>query len=431
MLAWALLVGCLPSRTVVVQPPTVTPEPTPFPSVAPTVPGGATYADVGFSVYGGSLAVSAVSGGRPIVRAHVRVLGSSLAGSFTDAAGRVRIGPLVPGSYRVVVSGEGLQTSVTDGVEIKPREEDTTSLTLELRPEASAAGRVTAAGQPVAQAVVSDGVNSALTDVDGRYKLQGLAPGAVTLTVSKPRFRTATRSHNVAAGIRADIDLSLLAAAPEVHFDLTAGSSLEASALNDLKQHLGGRGWTVLDAPPAQDGVWVLVAPGRDLAAPDRERLVNFVAQGGKLVVLGEWGGHPGFRTGAVNGLLHRVGLHLTSDLVRDMRGGNPTSAPRITRFPEGPLSGSGLGLQVYGAGSVFGLDPMAVLATSSDSSFRVQSLGVVGAHPIVAGGAYRGGKALVVGDASAFVDGDVDENGRSNLDEADNALCFEKLLDW
>jgi hypothetical protein len=386
---------------------------------------------VGFSVYGGSLAVSAASGGRPVVRAHVRVLGTSLAGSFTDATGRARIGPLVPGSYRIVVSGEGLQTSVTDGVEIKPREEDTTPLTLELRPGASAAGRVTAAGQPVVQAVVSDGVNSALTDAEGRYELQGLAAGAVTLTVSKPRFRTATRSLNVAAGIRADIDLSLLAAAPEVHFDLTAGSSLEASALNDVKQHLAGRGWTVLDAPPAQDGVWVLVAPGRDLPAADRERLVNFVAQGGKLVVLGEWGGQPGFRTGAVNGLVHRLGLHLTSDLVRDMRAGNPTSAPRVTRFPEGPLSGSGLALQVYGAGSVFGLSPMAVLATSSDSGYRVQSLGVVGAHPVVAGGPYRGGKALVVGDASAFVDGDVDENGRSNLDEADNALCLEKLLDW
>lgn len=421
-------------KTIIVRPPDVSPSPggMPLPSQPSASPHAtAGSADVGFSVYGGSLAVSAVSNGRPVASAFVRVQGASLVGGRTDASGRLRLGPLVPGPYRVILEAEGLQTSVTEGVVIKAREEDVTPLTVELRAEATARGRITAAGRAVEGAVVSDGINSALTDAQGGYTLRGVAPGTITLTASKPRFRTAARTLNVAAGVQAEVDLALLATPPEVHFDLSAGTSLEASALNDLKQHLAGQGWTVLDAPPAQDGVWVLVAAGRDLTPAAQERLSTFVAQGGKLLVLGEWGGQAGFRTGAVNGVLHRLGLHLTSDLVRELRAGTPTSATRVTRFPGGPLAGSGLALQLYGAGSVFSLAPMVALAASSDTGFRVQSLPLNGPQPLMAGGPYRGGKALVFGDTTAFLDGDADGNGRSNLEEADNAACLDRLLDW
>ena len=88
-------------------------------------------------------------------------------------------------------------------------------------------------------------------------------------------------------------------------------------------------------------------------------------------------------------------------------------------------------GLKLYESCSLFGLAPMARLAQSSSSAYRVQDNAVAGAQAVVMGGPFKGGKAVAIADASGFTDDDTDGNGTSNLKEANNAELIGQLFNW
>lgn len=435
----AALVGCPdqgnnPPIAKVSLPPSSSPGPTVQPTWSqPPGPLDGAYSDAGYAVFGGSLAVEATSDGQPARGALLRVYGPTLATATTDPAGRANFGPLAPGTdYRLVVTMSGRATFTSAPFEIKKKASTTQRATLGA--EAVIRGKVTAGGVGVVGAVVSDGTTSALTGADGAYELRGVAPGAVTLTAGKPRFSMASKAVSAAAGQPASADLALTAAAPVVYLDANVASGIAPARFGALRQHLASVGWQVSDAPPTREGVWVLVSPGRDLTGPEVERLTTFVAQGGKVVVFGEWGGFGGFRTPAANALVHRFGLHFNPDLLREPVAGS-TQDPAwlsVARFkPEMPAVADLKALQLYQSCSLFGLVPMTDLAQTGQQGYRVQAGPQAGAQTVAAGGPYKGGKAIVVGDASAFSDDDTDGDGTANAAEGENLRFVERILDW
>ena len=70
-------------------------------------------------------------------------------------------------------------------------------------------------------------------------------------------------------------------------------------------------------------------------------------------------------------------------------------------------------------------------LAQTGQLGYRVQAGPQTGAHTVAAGGPYKAGKAIVVGDASAFSDDDTDGDQIPNAAEAENLRFVERLLDW
>ncbi len=432
------MTGCWGQPGPIIPPPaSVSPVKSPGPTInppwsQPPAPLDGAYSDAGYAVFGGSLAVEALGEGQqPLKGAMFRVYGPTLATATADPSGRANFGPLAPGAdYRLVVTHEGRATFMSAPFEVKKKL--TVTQRASLAPGAVVKGRVTAGGSPIVGAVVSDGTSSVLTGADGAYELRGITPGSVTLTAGKPRFSLASKGVTATANQPVSADLALSAAAPVAFLDTTIGGGVGADRLKALRDHLVTRGWKLTDGQPEQ-GVWVLISPGRDLTGAEIERMTTFVAQGGKLVIFGEWGGFGGFRTPAANALVHRFGLHFNPDLLREPpTNGADAAWLSVARFKPTVAAVADLkSVQLYQSCSLFGLAPMTELAQTGQLGYRVQAGPQIGAQTVAAGGPYKGGKAIVVGDASAFSDDDTDGDQIPNAAEADNLSFVERLLDW
>ncbi|MNS53383.1 hypothetical protein D3C72_861360 [compost metagenome] len=385
--------------------------------------------DAGVKLLGGSLAIEATDGAGPIAGMVVDVYGPTLATGVGSAAGKATMAPLSPGTgYTVVVRAPGFATLRQAGLEIKQKM--TTTVRLALIPGATVAGRVTAGGAPVVGAVVSDGLNSALTGADGRYELAGVSPGAATLRVSKPRFVAAARQATLNAGGTAGVDLVLAPAEGALFFDTRLASGLDATRFAGLKQGLAAQGWKLVESPPPAPGdAWVLVCPAGAITADTMAKATSFVAQGGKLVMLGEWGGFGGFDNPAANALAHGMGLHFNPDLLREVSSGRAPERLAIAHFgaalQPGPQS-----VVFENACSLFGLSGMVPLASTGSSAYRVQA-GTPDVRAVAMGGPYGAGKAIALGDTSGWSDVDADGDGKPDAAAADTMLFWEKLLAW
>lgn len=432
----AALGGC-PNKTGP-QPPIAsvsaptTPPLTPAPSWQPLPSSGeGAYSDAGYLVFGGNLRVEVREEGRVVPGALVKVIGPTLATLNTNAQGVAEFGPLAPGEdYRILVESPNRGTQNTAGVSIKKKA--TTPLRFDLLKSATVRGKVTADGKPVAGAVVSDGTNATISAADGTWSLDGVAAGSVTLSAGKPRYQPASKPVNAVVGTPATADLVLTPGRATAFFDASLGGSVGLDHLTKVRAHLGMKGWTMVDQPPGADGVWVAITPARDLTDAEIERMTTFVAQGGKLIMLGEWGGAGGFRTPAANALVHRFGLHFNADLLREPSTASNPAWLEISRFLPNHSAVAGLkSLQLYESCSLFGLVPMTQLAQTGPTGYRVQSVATAASQTVAAGGPYKAGKAIVVGDASAFTDDDADGDGTANATEAENLRFVEQLFDW
>jgi hypothetical protein len=225
--------------------------------------------------------------------------------------------------------------------------------------------------------------------------------------------------------------MTLSAATPVAYFDGSVAPGVPLSKLSGLQKALSDKGWQLASAPPEHEGVWVLVSPSQALSQDTIERLVTFVAQGGKLVIFGEWGGYSGFQNPGTNALAHALGLHFNPDLIRDPSSTNQDWLT-IQSFPPGLSVVDGIkSLKFYQSASLFGLSPVNILAQTAVGTRHVQDDSEGGPYSVVMGGPYKAGKAIALGDTSAFTDEDSDGNGIPNINEADNSRFIAQLFDW
>ena len=153
-------------------------------------PGTGLYSDSGIDVLGGSLTVSAAN---TPAGAQYRLYGATMAITSTNASGSATLGPLAAGTgYRLIASAPGFATVQIDGIEIVKKQE--TKRSVQFTPEGTVSGTVTSNGQPVASAVVSDGLNTTLTDVQGKYTLRGCSQGESRVQTFIPQLIELYRS---------------------------------------------------------------------------------------------------------------------------------------------------------------------------------------------------------------------------------------------
>lgn len=418
--------GCIPSYPPGSHPPSISPGALPS--------GTGQYSDPGITISGGGITTRVVdSTGKALKGAVIRAYGLTMASTATDASGQATLGPLAVGTgYRLIVSADGYATQQLDGIEVVKQKD--TSEQAQLGASATVTGTVTGPQGPLGDVVVSDGLNSTLTDANGHYTLKGCAAGGqLTLTAAKSRFQTSTRSVSMAGTAVNGQDLSLTATQPVVYFDSTVPSGIPVSHFSTMQKALTDAGWQIIQTPPTRDGVWVVSSPSKALPAELVTRVSSFVAQGGKLVLLGEWGGYGSVNNPGFNTLAHAVGLHFDPDLLRDP-GGNKSHPEwlTVTSFQSGISALSGVStLKLYAACSVFGLDPMSVWARTSTTGYRVQDNAVPGSQPVVVAGPFKGGKAIAIGDCSAFSDDSTEGTGGANINQGNNLQLVTQLFNW
>jgi hypothetical protein len=167
--------------------------------------------------------VFAQSSGRPISGAAVALTASgsaNMAGAaVSDAAGSFSIGGLAPGSYDAAVHADGFSDQLRRGVTVAAAQ--TFPLQVGLTGTGAVGGLVTdSAGRGLAGAVVriapslgpgAGAVQSeAVAGADGRYRLDGLAPGTVRLAASRDESSFGpARSVEVVEGQESPLDFAL------------------------------------------------------------------------------------------------------------------------------------------------------------------------------------------------------------------------------
>ena len=131
--------------------------------------------------------------------------------ALTDAAGKYTIDNVSPGSYQVVASKEGYETS---SLAVNVLSGSTAVANFSLSPiivPGNITGSVTDAkdGVPIVGAVVSDGTRTVTTDASGVYTIAAVPPGSYQVTASKEGYESLTSTVTVVSGETAVVNFSL------------------------------------------------------------------------------------------------------------------------------------------------------------------------------------------------------------------------------
>ncbi|BCB03802.1 carboxypeptidase regulatory-like domain-containing protein [Bacillus sp. KH172YL63] len=132
----------------------------------------------------------------PIEGALVTIVQNNIpiATDITDQNGNYEVPNLAPGSYTVVVSADNFTTE-TVGTIITSGETTVTNVVLAPDPGTLSGNVTNDSGDPIAGATISIQTNvgiilTTVTDSNGNYVVEGLAPGNYTVTASAPNFQT-------------------------------------------------------------------------------------------------------------------------------------------------------------------------------------------------------------------------------------------------
>ena len=152
---------------------------------------GETTNDINFTLEGKLSGLSGVvsNGTYPIVGVTIEILELKY-NTYTDPYGAYKIENIPPGTYTVVATKQGYRANATYGVVISMGEAVELNFTLEEIPGIVWGYVKDTNGEAIVQATVeiSGESYSTTTDINGYYKLAGIAPGVYALTVYKSGY---------------------------------------------------------------------------------------------------------------------------------------------------------------------------------------------------------------------------------------------------
>lgn len=419
--AVGLATGCPAAPGPVKLEPTLIPPP--FQAVSP-----GSVQQQGVAISGGTLTVKVVDTRTHarVAGAQVSVVGPTLATAQSGATYDLAFMPLAAGTYRVRVAAPGYVTGSVSQVTIA--KQATTSVEADLT---ASGGPVTgtvmsAAGQPIAGARVVSGDAVALSGSDGGFQLDGLAAGSHTLTIAKTGFAPLT---GVPAQADQAIGTQTLEPAPVV-VDVANASSVygaqsAASTISGLEGALRAASCQIQENSATGASVMLFAAPGADAIA-QAGAVQSFVEGGGKLVVLGEWGGTGGgYDPDAVNALVQPMGLAIETDLVRNQS--NLGKRGWIEATADLPMAGVSQ-VALFDSASVFKVAPGQDVLSAGSSAFRVADVDQNG--PIMGAEIpYGTGLVVLLGDTSAFSDAATLGQGADLAQKDNQAFIVDSIL--
>ncbi len=377
-------------------------------SPAPTRDGQDIGATTNGTLAGAQLRVVAKDpAGAALVGAQVGVFGPGLAFGTTSATGDIVLGPLPLGTYELRVSAPGklpLVKQVSLSV-VRSRSTEEVSLGAATR---TLSGKVRGPqGQVLAGARVALGTSLTMTDKDGAYSLAAPADG--TAEVRKTGYEPGQTSGG---------DVTLNPTTCRVSFENAPFGLSAATAFATLRSALSGAGWAVSDGDGAAHvRVWAAPSTVSDSQAHDA---ANFVAAGGKLVVLGDWAGASQYSPDATNKLLMPLGAIIDANLVRVP--GSTLGRPEWFTPVLSADTPAGLGtLQLLGAATVAAAPPAVRILSVPQDGYQVQATGDPGG--VAAARQIGSGLLIVLGDASAWLD--------PEIARSDNLSFIRNVLLW
>jgi uncharacterized membrane protein len=128
----------------------------------------------------------------------------------TDAFGKYTIVDVPAGSYQVVASKAGYQSSsLTVTVVAGATAIANFSLSQIILPGSITGSVANAKGSPIVGAAVSDGTRTATTDATGKYTIANVPPGTYQVVASKEGYESSSRTVSVLQGATAIANFSL------------------------------------------------------------------------------------------------------------------------------------------------------------------------------------------------------------------------------
>jgi thermitase len=172
--------------------------------------GGNAVADFPLSEIPGTITgtVASAKDGSAIVGATVSD-GTRIA--LTDGAGTYSINNVLPGTYRIVASKEGYQSSFLTVTVLSGTTAVASFLLNDITGPGSITGTVTDArdASPIVGTIVSDGTRTTTTDGAGEYTIADVPPGTYQVTVSQIGYESVTSSVAIASGGIALVNFAL------------------------------------------------------------------------------------------------------------------------------------------------------------------------------------------------------------------------------
>lgn len=197
--------------------------------------------------------------------------------AFSDETGFFRLEDVIPGGFELQAVATGYQPSSLDNLEVRAGQE-LKGLEVVLAPGAVVEGRVfSPSGQPLpgAEVGVADPTmdfffGSATTDGDGRFRLEGIAPGTRSVQAEHKSYRRAVKELEVRLGENS-VDLRLEGGVEVSGRVVDEGGIPVASARVALRA--GPSSWNQPSATSGADGSFTLdgVADGTYRVTADKE----------------------------------------------------------------------------------------------------------------------------------------------------------------
>lgn len=263
---------------------------------------------------------------------------------------------------------------------------------------------------------------STLSDAEGRFSLAS-AQGLVT--VHKIRYQT----RQLDPGQETTVILQPASRSIQVAWD----QRWHPPAMGGLMRFLQTQGFAIHpvasgDLPAAQD-IYVLPTPA--WFTPEAyQRYLQVAGAGGKILLLGEWGGYDGVDMSACNALGAKAGIRFATAMVRTYAEGLPQEWLTLRSFGSSSL-GQGLqqGVRLFTAGAL-DIDPQAfALIQTASEGVRIQSWSV-GSQTLCAAGPLGRGMLLALSDTSLWTD-ETGSDGVPHWQTLDNARFAVNLFNW
>ncbi|MBI6546509.1 MAG: hypothetical protein HY692_06920 [Cyanobacteria bacterium NC_groundwater_1444_Ag_S-0.65um_54_12] len=346
--------------------------------------------------------------GAALSGASIGVSGPSLATGTSDDNGFAALGPLALGSYEIRITAEGrLPVLKVSNLSAK---RSVVRLDINLKTATQTlTGRVMDdAGNPLAGARLVHGTSWSMTEPDGRYVLAVDSVGSAQ--VRKTGFTSTTTTGG---------EVRLAKSARRVSFENAPFGITINTAFNALMAELTAKGWQPGNSlPDAEVRIW---AAPQEITPAQLSLMQTFVQEGGKLVVMGDWGGASGYQVRIANSLLLPLGAAIEPGLLRTDANslGQPEWLSPI--LSEHQITAGVRKISVLGVTGVKAMPPSRSFVSAPGGSYKVQA-----SNDPISIASYRqvqAGMVLVLGDTSAWLDADLGRD--DNLTFICNALAW------